>query len=251
MTTVYGPVPSWRLGVSLGVDPVCGNICSFDCVYCQLGPTNLKTTKRRTFVSPATVKQELEAALQRTSPDVVTFSGMGEPTMAENIGEIAQAVKSVISVPMAILTNSSFLHLPEVREGLRQFDMIQAKLDAPSEELFRKINRPAEGISFDDIIGGIKAMKREFKGELSLQMMFVELNKGYAGEMAAIAREIRPHSVFLGTPLRPGASKPLTKEEMDRIKSEFAGLNVFMVYDRERPKAVPLNLHETRMRRPE
>ena len=251
MTAVYGPVPSWRLGRSLGIDPVCANICSFDCVYCQLGPTNLKTTVRRKFVDAAAVRQELEEALKKTSPDAVTFSGMGEPTMAENIGEIAREVKSVISTPMAILTNSSFLHLPEVREGLQQCDLIQAKLDAPNQELFERISRPAEEVSFEDILSGIKAMKREFHGRLSLQMMFIDLNKDYAAEMAELAREIGPYSVFLDTPLRPGGRKPLSRSDMEKIKAEFAGLNAPMVYDRKKPEAVPLDLRETRKRRPE
>jgi len=251
VTAIYGPVPSWRLGKSLGIDPVCSNICSFDCVYCQLGPTNAKTSRRKKFVDAAVVEQELKAALQKTAPDAVTFSGMGEPTLAENIGEIAQAVKGNIDVPMAILTNSSLLHLPEVREDLRYFDIIQAKLDAPNQEIFEKVNRPAEGITFDKIIDGIKEMQRKFHGKFSLQMMFIDLNKDYARDMAELAREIGPHRVFLDTPLRPGHREPLGRGEMEKIKGEFAGLNAPMIYDRKKPKVVPLDMHETRMRRPE
>ncbi|MBN3037726.1 MAG: radical SAM protein [Candidatus Diapherotrites archaeon] len=251
MKTVYGPVPSWRLGRSLGVDPVCINVCSFDCVYCQLGPTRLKTTERKRFVDAAVVGEELESAFARAAPDIVTFSGMGEPTLASNIDKIAAVVKHVISVPMAILTNSSLLYLPEVRESLMYFDVIHAKLDAPGQELFEEINRPVAGIRFEEIVDGIKAMRNEFRGEFDLQMMFIDKNKDCAGDMAELARQIKPNDIFLDTPLRPCGCKPLGRAEMDRIKTEFAGLNTVMVYDAKSQDAVPLDLQETRKRRPE
>ncbi|MCK4327065.1 MAG: radical SAM protein [Candidatus Diapherotrites archaeon] len=250
MNTVYGPVPSWRLGASLGIDPVCMNACTFDCVYCQLGPTAVKTMERKKFVEAADVEAQLREALGKTTPDTVTFSGMGEPTLALNLGEIAGAVKKITNIRMAILTNSSLLHLAEVRGGLKEFDIVMAKLDAPGQGLFEKINRPVPGITFEKVLGGIKALRREFSGRLALQIMFIEQNKHCAGELASLARELEPDEVFVDTPLRPCACPPLPGEEMEKIKKEFAGLKVSMVYDAEKPRATPLDLHETRARRP-
>jgi len=247
---VYGPIPSWRLGKSLGIDPVCMNACTFDCVYCQLGPTAVKTMERKKFVEAASVEAQLEAALKKTAPDTITFSGMGEPTLASNLGEIAAAVKKTSSVRMAILTNSSLLHMPEVREGLKEFGLVLAKLDAPNKELFEKINRPVPGVTFERVLEGIRLMKKEFSGRLMLQMMFIDSNKGAANEMAALAKGINPEKVFLGTPTRPCGCKPLSPEEMGRIKEAFAGLDVSMVYDVEKPDTVPLDMGETRARRP-
>ena len=114
MKTVYGPVASWRLGNSLGIDPTCKNVCSFDCIYCQTGKKTHKTNERKKFVEEAKIEEELQQALEKTKPDVITFSGMGEQTLALNLAEFVKVVRKKPGLPVAILTNSSLIHLKKV-----------------------------------------------------------------------------------------------------------------------------------------
>ena len=174
---IYGPVPSWRLGSSLGVDPISqrSKECSFDCVYCQLGRTKKRVKKRKVFVPSEVVAAEIKR-LPSVKIDHITFSGRGEPTLAKNLGEMIEKVKKIRKEPIAVLTNSSMLCRKEVRRALSGADLVVAKLDAPSEELFRKINGPAAGIYLKDIIKSIKDFKAGYKGKLALQIMFIEEN---------------------------------------------------------------------------
>ena len=248
----YGPVPSWRLGRSLGVDLVStkGKTCSFDCIYCQLGRTIHPLTIRQEFVTMSHLAQELET-LKNIVVDYVTFSGVAEPTLASNLGQAIELVKSVLGSPVAVLTNSSLMPREDVRRELGQADVVVAKVDAPNEELFRQINRPKIKSTLDDIIQAIRLFREGYRGKLALQMMFVEANKGCAPEMARIAEELSPDEVQINTPLRPCAVKPLTPEEIAAIRQEFAGLRgVVTVYEALRPEVTPLNLGETLRRRP-
>ncbi len=251
MKTIYGPVPSWRFGRSLGVDPVCRmeKICSFDCVYCQLGKTKNKIMERKEYVECARVCRELEAADKSTS-DVITFSGTSEPTLNLKIGEMIDFAKK-FGLPVVVLTNSSFMHLREVRNALGKADIVSAKLDAPNEKLFQEINKPVKGIHFETILGGMKKFRKEFTGKFALQMMFIESNKGAAGEMAALACELEPDEVQLDTPLRPSPVPPLSAEEMEGVEEFFRGLPIISVYKKKKPKVVPFDIHETAARRPE
>ncbi len=251
MKTVYGPVPSWRFGRSLGVDPTCsrGKICSFDCTYCQLGKSRNKTTERKEYVSPGKVCTELEET-DKSTTDVITFSGTGEPTLNTRLGEMIVFAKK-FGFPVVVLTNSSFLHLKEVRDALLNADIVSAKLDAPNEAIFQKINQPAEGIHLDSVLEGIREFRKEFKGKLALQMMFIDATKEAAGELAALAREMNPDEIQLDTPLRPSHVSPLFPEEMGQVEEHFHGLPFISVYKKKKPLVSPLNAHETEMRRPE
>ncbi len=250
MKTVYGPVPSWRLGNSLGIDPICRKACSFDCIYCQVGGTESKTAKRKNFVDGKKVERELQQALQKTKPDVITFSGMGEPTLAMNLGEITKTIRKNSNLPIAILTNSSLLYIQGVRKVLQELDIVCAKLDACNEKTFEKINKPVEGITFQQTFGGIKKLSKKFKGKLALQVMFVEENREKAEEIASAARELNPDEVQINTPLRSCPVKPLSRRELDAIKEKFSGLKTVSVYDAEKPDAKALDLNETMQRRP-
>jgi wyosine [tRNA(Phe)-imidazoG37] synthetase (radical SAM superfamily) len=249
---IYGPVPSWRLGRSLGIDLLSteGKTCSFDCIYCQLGKTVHPLSEPRKFISLDQLVTELEG-IREVAADYATFSGMGEPTLASNLGEAIAAVKSTLHLPVAVLTNSSLMPREDVRWQLAQADVVVAKLDAPNEELFHLINNPLPNLHLEEIVEGIAHFRREYRTKLALQMMFVEVNKNYAAEMARIAGELPPDEVQLNTPLRPCAAEPLSRQEMDSIKQQFTGLNVVSVYDSSRPQVVPLNLEDTLRRRPE
>ena len=248
---IYGPVPSWRLGRSLGVDLVStkAKTCSFDCIYCQLGRTVHPVAKRRQFVAIDRLRQEL-SSVKNIVADYLTFSGVAEPTLASNLGEAIRVAKSVLPLPVAVLTNSSLMPREDVCDDLAQADVVVAKVDAANEQMFRQINRPVVSYSFDQILRSIEHFRKGFKGKLALQMMFVAANKGHARQMADIARQLSPDEVQLNTPLRPCPIKPLTPEEMAIIEGEFNGLEVVSIYRASKPEVVPLNLEETLRRRP-
>ena len=249
---LYGPVSSWRLGRSLGVDIVStrGKTCSFDCIYCQLGKTVHPMAERREFVTMAQLAHELKP-VRNIAIDYATFSGVAEPTLASNLGQAIELVRSILGVPVAVLTNSSLMPREEVRHELSQADVVVAKVDAPNEELFRQINRPKVSYTLSEIIEAIRLFRGEYKGKLALQMMFIEANRSYASEMARLAEELSPDEVQLNTPLRPSAVNPLTLEQITAIRQEFSGLKgVVTVYEASRPEVIPLNLEETLRRRP-
>jgi len=249
---VYGPVPSWRLGRSLGIDLLStkGKTCSFDCIYCQLGSTVHFLSERRQFVSLDKLAIELER-VRDIPADYATFSGVGEPTLASNLGEAIGLARSILGLPVAVLTNSSLITREDVRHELGLADVVVAKLDAPSQELFNIINRPIVRYPLDEILQGIRYFRSEYKGKLALQMMFVEANKDYALEMARMATELSPDEVQINTPLRPSEVKPLPPEEVAAIRHEFSSLEgVVTVYEAARLEVTPLSLKETLRRRP-
>ena len=220
MNIIYGPVASWRLGRSLGVDVICtkNKICSFDCTYCQLQHTERITTQQEAFINPQEMKLELSQALQETTADVVTLSGMGEPTLASNLKDIIQGIRETTDLPIALLTNSTLLYRSEKQNILQAIDIIVAKLDAPNATIFQKINRPAPGITFEQTLKGIKDMRKKFSGRFDLQMMFIKENQHLAQDMAECARTIEPDVIQLNTPLRPCPVKPLSEQSMDEIE---------------------------------
>ena len=253
MSIIYGPVPSWRLGRSLGIDLLStqGKTCSFNCVYCQLGNTVHPLAERKEFVPISSLVLELER-VRGVPADYATFSGVGEPTLASNLGDAIRMVKSVLGLPVAVLTNSSLMPREDVRQELAQADVVVSKLDAPAEELFHKINRPSTSYSLDEILQGIRRFREEFGGKLALQIMFISANKDYAPDIAEIAEQLSRDEVQLNTPLRPCAVPPLAPEEMSCIKRAFSQhRNVLIVYEASRPEVAPLNMDETRRRRPE
>ena len=252
MATIYGPVASWRLGRSLGIDLVNARrkICSFSCVYCQLGKTGQLTVAPREFISLEQLASELKL-LGPIEADYVTFSGTGEPTLANNLGEAIDLARSILGLPIAVLSNSSLMFRKDVRRQLAHADTVVAKLDVPNEEMLAVVNRPAPGLHFDQTRDGIRLFRDEYRGKLAMQIMFIEANKDYAREIAALSRQISPDEVQINTPLRPCAVKPLPPESIAEIRREFTNLdNVVTVYEAPRPEVIPLNVAETLRRRP-
>jgi len=250
---IYGPVPSWRLGRSLGIDLLSteGKTCSFDCIYCQLRKTVHSLTERKQFVSLDRLAAELER-VKDIAADYATFSGVGEPTLASNLGQAIELARSILRLPVAVLTNSSLMTRQDVRHDLSLADMVVAKVDAPNEELFRQINQPAVKHTLEEITQAIMLFRKEYEGKLALQMMFIEANKGYASQMARIAEQLSPDEVQLNTPLRPCAVLPLSPEDISSIRQAFSKLrNVMTVYEASRPEVLPLDWRETLHRRPE
>jgi wyosine [tRNA(Phe)-imidazoG37] synthetase (radical SAM superfamily) len=206
-TYIYGPVPSRRLGRSLGVDLVPLKTCTYDCMYCQLGRTTNKTTQRKEWTPLRDVLKELKTSLS-CQPDYITISGSGEPTLHSGIGGFIRAVKAVTDIPVAVITNGSLLWLPEVREALRDADLVIPSLDAGAEYLFRHVNRPHKNISFHKMIDGLYEFRRSFPGRYWLEVFLVGGITGLAfpvEEIAAIVDLINPHRVHLNTVVRPPA----------------------------------------------
>jgi len=252
MSIIYGPVPSWRLGRSLGIDLLntSRKVCSFNCVYCQLGKTDQYIIAPREFISIKQLTSEIEL-LSQIKADYATFSGMGEPTLASNLGEAIDLARSILDLPIAVLTNSSLMFREDVRQQLAHADTVVAKLDVPNEELFTMVNSPAPGLHFDQIKDGIRLFRDKYGGKLALQVMFIEANKDYASEIAAVARQISPDEVQIDTPLRPSKAKPLPRENIASIRDKFNNLsNVITVYEAPKPEVLPLDLAETLRRRP-
>ena len=206
-STIYGPVLSWRFGESLGIDPIFQtSICSFNCIYCQLGNIQKITAERKIYVPTLQFKNDLESfkKIQTKKIEAITFSGSGEPTLATNLGEMADLLKfSYPNIPLQVLTNSTTLLNPNVQRDLLKMDRVIAKLDASDDQTLKIINRPAEGITVESIFQGILSLKKIYKGELDIQIMFMHMNHHDLSRLSEMLIAINPHTVQLNTPKRP------------------------------------------------
>lgn len=236
---LFGPVPSRRLGISLGIDLVPLKTCSYNCVYCECGPTTALTTERKEYVPTQAVIAELRSYLS-TSPrlDYVTFAGSGEPTLHTGIGEIIRAVKAEFpAYRIAVLTNGSLFSDPAVRRALRDADLVVPTLNAVSDEPFRTICRPHRSLSPAAHIEGLVAFRNEFRGEIWLEVFIVPgANDADAevGKIADAVRDIRPDRIQLNTLDRPGAAawvRPADRRTLDHIASLITAAPVDIVGD--------------------
>lgn len=226
MNYFYGPVPSRRLGFSLGVDLLNEKICSFDCIYCQVGRTVKKTIRRGSFINFEEFKKELEAiVLRECKIDYITFSGSGETTLHKGLDKIISAVKNITAnkYPVCVITNSSLLYRKDVRDELRGADLVIPSLDAAKEDVFRKINRPYKNITFSKILKGIVSFRKEFKGAIWLEIMLIKgVNDSIsdARNFRKIIEKINPDKVQLNLPVRPAPVKlELTAlDKLEKIK---------------------------------
>jgi wyosine [tRNA(Phe)-imidazoG37] synthetase (radical SAM superfamily) len=225
---LYGPVPSRRLGRSLGVDIVPFKVCTLDCVYCQLGKTTETTVERKDFVPVGEVLAELKEKLARgVDADFITISGSGEPTLNSRLGEIVDGVKKITDIPVAILTNGTLLYRQEVRADCARADVVLPSLDAGDELTFQRINRPHPGLSIEKLINGLCAFRDEFSGQLWLEVFLIE---GFNTDTAQIDRikdainHIHPDKIQLNTAVRPPAEtevKILEPARMEAIAKRF------------------------------
>jgi wyosine [tRNA(Phe)-imidazoG37] synthetase (radical SAM superfamily) len=211
MNYVFGPVPSRRLGQSLGIDTIPLKTCNWNCVYCQLGRSVPLTNERREYFPRSDILAEVETALSTHSPgeiDWVTFVGSGEPTLHSSIGWLIRQVKALTRLPVAVITNGSLLYLPEMREELSESEAVLPTLDAGNPYLYRKINRPHPEVSFERLVEGLTAFYREYHGQLWVEVMLVRgLNDTEEAlrEIAAILQTIHPDQVHINLPTRPPA----------------------------------------------
>lgn len=222
---LFGPVPSRRLGMSLGVDLVPKKVCSLDCVYCEVGKTTKLTLDRKEYIKLEKIKEELTHYFtNQRDPDYITFSGSGEPTLNLYIGEVLQFIKqNKPNIPVAVLTNGTLLYDEKVRDAIVNADVVLPSLDAATQEVFYRINRPAEKLKIDEYIQGLVDFSKVFKGEIWLEVFILP---GYNDteqeltELKKVILQIKPDLIQLNTLDRPGTVTDLrgaTRDELQRV----------------------------------
>lgn len=222
---IFGPVPSRRLGRSLGVDLVPPKTCSFDCLYCQLGQTTCLTVERKEWVPLEEVLEQLEAKLS-TKPDYITLSGSGEPTLFSRLYELIAGIKRMTDVPVAVLTNGSLLWMDEVQRQLADADLVMPSLDAGDPAAFQLVNRPHESLDFNKILSGLISFRRRFAGRYWLEILLIDGITTSRAELAALAEcvsRIEPDRLLLGTVTRPPTESCAVAVPIQRL-SELAKL---------------------------
>lgn len=229
MKYIYGPVKSRRLGLSLGITLTPYKICNFDCLYCQLGLTAKRAGERKEYIKIKDILEELKTWLKENIRDVnalsyITLSGSGEPALNLKIGGLIQKIKSITPVPVAVITNASLMRLSSVRRALAGADLVVPSLDAGTQRIFEKINRPHKGINLKKVIKGLENFRRQFRGKIWLEIMLV---RGINDDIAHIQKlkqvidKINPDKIQLNSPVRstpvPGIL-PVEKTKLEQIK---------------------------------
>jgi len=210
---LFGPVPSRRLGRSLGVDLVPFKVCPFDCLYCQLGRTTRKTALRREYIPTDEILAELRTWLASgVGCDYITLSGSGEPTLHSRLERIIAAIKDATDIPLAVLTNAALLSDPEVRRALLRADLVAPSLDAGDEKTFARINRPCAGLSLRSLVEGLEAFRREYAGVIRLEVFLadgVNTDEAQLQKIKHLIDRIRPDRIDINTVARPPAEEDL------------------------------------------
>lgn len=225
---LFGPVPSRRFGRSLGIDLTPFKVCSYDCIFCQLGRTTRHTFERENYVELEEVFAEIDHWLKNDGQaDQITLAGSGEPTLHAGFGDVISFIKARTKTPVAVLTNGSLLYLPEVRKAAAQADIVKISLSAWNQELLEKINRPCPGYCFAQLIEGETAFRQEFKGSLWLEVFLlkgINANRVDVEKIAALVRQIMPDRVQLNTCVRPPAedfAQAVAEDEMREFAAIF------------------------------
>lgn len=242
---IFGPVRSWRLGRSLGVDPLSSKskICNMDCIYCQLGKTRHLTNERRVYVPTKDVIDEI-TRIPLHFVDHITFAGRGEPTLASNLGEMIRGIKAIRHEKIAVLTNSSLMNIKSVRDDLMAADFVLAKLDAPDQSCFDRVDQGQE-LDFEEILQGIMDFRLSFKGKLALQIMLVNQNIETIQQIAEVSRRLGANEIQLDTPLRPSAITPLERQRVQWAKKFFDDMPVVTVFDAPLKEYKPIDERAT------
>ncbi len=252
---VYGPVPSRRLGVSLGIDPIPLKVCSFNCVYCEVAKTTLLTTKRKEYVPADEILSEVKNFLSDyngPSIDYITFSGSGEPTLNSKIGYMIKEIKKMTDIPVAVLTNSTLLYRTDVREEIENADLIKCTLDAADNKYLKRVNQPADDVDIKNIINGIKALRKEYKGKIYIEVMIVkgvnDTDDNYA-ELRKVLKDLGADRIQINTVVRPpafGFAKPLSDEELRHaLEIINNGAEIIKPFNRKTNKAYRKDLEQS------
>ena len=220
---LFGPVPSRRLGLSLGVDIIPLKTCTQNCVYCQLGITGALTLERKPYVSVEAVLSELrESITSGLRADYITLSGSGEPTLNSQINEIIEGIKEITAIPVALITNGTLFTDPAVRADCANADVVLPSLDAGDEATFAKINCPHQKVNFSTFVEGLCKFRAQYSGQIWLEVFFCEgINTSHreVEKIRAAVLLIGPDKIQLNTAIRPGADKSVVRVHPDRLRA--------------------------------
>ena len=211
---IFGPVPSRRLGRSLGINNIPPKLCSYSCVYCQIGRTLKMEIERRAHYKPEEILSEVDKKIEKAKKagepiDFLSFVPDGEPTLDINLGQEIERLKS-FGVKIAVITNASLIRRPDVREDLAKADLVSLKVDSLREDVWRKINRPHRTLQLSAILSGILAFSKDYGGELATETMLIkDLNDTdtYLREIADFLKRLGPITAYLSIPVRPPSEK--------------------------------------------
>ena len=229
MKYIYGPIKSRRLGLSLGLSLSPDKICNFDCIYCQWGSAGKTVSERKEYVKASEIILELKSWLKENPQEAkelkfITLSGLGEPTLNTCIGDLIDQVKNITGLKIAVITNSALLGDPAVRQGLLNADLIVPSLDAVDLELFKQIDRPHTDIKLNKIIDGLIALRKEFHGQIWLEIMLIAgMNDAleHIEDLKEVIWRINPDKIQLNSPVRSTAEKnvfPVEKDQLEKIR---------------------------------
>lgn len=225
MAYVFGPVPSRRLGLSLGVDLIPPKTCTFDCLYCQVGRTTSRTLEPKAFVPVREVVAEIKRKILKNVPDAITLAGSGEPTLYSEIDQVIASIKKMTKIKVALLTNGALFWKEEIRQRVLKADIIMPTLSSAFDHTFREIHRPHPGLDLATIINGLKMLRQDYKGQIFLEVIFlagVNDTKKEVEALKNLVEQISPEKIHLNTVVRPPAdSKAIS---LDRKKLEEINL---------------------------
>lgn len=262
---IFGPIPSRRMGLSLGVSPIPKKTCNYSCIYCQLGRTDKMTNERREYFPLEGIVEEFKEYIKNNDNfDVVTVVGEGEPTLYSRLGELIDKLKALTEKPVAVIANGGLFDLEEVRADLMKADIVLPTFDACDEEEFIKVNRPIKKINFKDIYEGLAQFCREYKGQLWVEVMLV---RGFNDSEESLRRlrtlleGLRYDRLYINTPVRPpaeGYAAQVSKETMIKASEILNGIAIdtltegsFYSEEKDDYKAIldiikrhPMNQHE-------
>lgn len=219
---IYGPVPSRRLGISLGISPIPKKTCNYSCIYCQLGRTDKMTNTRESFFPPEDIIREFENYLSSSQHfDAVTIVGEGEPTLYLDLGILLTEIKKRVKVPLAVITNGALLFDMKLRAELNNADIVLPSFDAYDEASFRKINRPHRTLDFNRCYEGLEDFSNNFKGELWIEIMLMRgLNDddGSLRKYRSLLEKVKYSKLYINTPVRPPAEENVRCIDSERIE---------------------------------
>lgn len=236
MKYIFGPVPSRRLGNSLGISPIPRKTCNYSCIYCQLGRTDKMIGDRREFFKLEEIIKEFKIYLKDPDKfDIITIVGEGEPTLYSKLGDLIKEIKSFTDKPVAVITNGALLHDSKVREELYEADIVLPSLDGYSQEIVKKIDRPLGYIQFEDELNGLIKFSHEYKGQLWLEIMLIDginCDKKSIVSFKELLKKIKYDRLYLNTPVRPPAEnyvKTVSQEDMEYAVHELGGISIDML----------------------
>ncbi|HHF53275.1 MAG TPA: radical SAM protein [candidate division WOR-3 bacterium] len=236
---VYGPVPSRRLGRSLGVNPIPFKTCNYSCIYCQLGRTDHFINERRDFFSKEEILSEIKQAIKIHKEDIdyITFVGEGEPTLCKSLGWLIKEVKKITSLPVAVITNGALLYREDVREELLPAEVVMPSLDTAKEHTFRRLNRPHRDLDIKSIIQGMIQFRNIFIGRFWVEIMLVRGINDTEKELLALKEaleKIKPDRIYINVPIRPPAEKWVEIPDEEALVRAHSILgDVFIVANKE------------------